>query len=222
MPRQAGPDGIRPFELRGNAAQNQYPQQQQAQSRRPALQVAVPQSAHARPQLPQQQQRHGNPASPFSSSTDTLVGTPYDKNNKYGGNYGNGKPPQNWSPSSSGSSSSHTHNNQHAPPSPAFAAGHPNSPYGHPPPSPSIKNLQLQIPSNDDLSLTAHPDNDRLSPAMPRQGANPRDFWKRFSHVIKENEVKEQLAEKTGGGKGSKSQRLVLEDGKHLLCRFPG
>jgi len=230
VPRQAGPNGMRPFELRADSHhQPQYPQQQmqashgnEGQGRRPALpvlQVTVPQQAyqapqHGRPQVPlhHQQlpnsQRHG-PPSPFSSSTETLVGTPHEKN-KYAGN---GKPPPNWSPSSSASSSSHTYNNnQHAPPSPAFARNNSNNnnPYGNngpPSPSPSIKNLQLQIPSNDDH--LAHPDNDRLSPAMPREGLDQRDWWKRFSHVIKENEVKEQLAEKSGS-KGSKVQRCVL------------
>lgn len=231
-PRQAGPNGIRPLELRNNATPHpHYPQQQVPQARRPALpvlQVTVPQPTqyqptHARPQGPQQQQQQqyrpqrqgGKPASPFSSSSETLVGASPNEKSKYANN----GIQKDWSPSSSTSSSSHTHNTQHAPPSPAFA-GHqqPHSPYGQTPSSPSIKNFQLSVPSNDD-SLAAHPDNDRLSPAMPRHGANQRDWWKRFSHVIKENEVKEQLAEKTGG-KGSKVQSEWLDAQAHKQRKY--
>jgi hypothetical protein len=195
----AGTNGMRPLELRGNLPPQQYQQQQQAiqENRRPAvpaLHVTVPQPAHQPVQY--QNQQRNQPVSPFSSSTDTLVGSPYDKNKQAG----RGGKPGDWSPSSSHSSSSHSGNNM--PSTPRF-----NSPYGqhNPPPSPSIKNLQLQIPQDK----VAHPDNDRLSPAIPRgAGASQRDWWKRFSTVVRENEEREMLAEKTGG-KGSKAQRCV-------------
>lgn len=232
-PRQAGPNGIRPFELRGNAPpqyggraphqQGPPGQQQQQQNRRPdlpVLQVTVPPQVHQsspnRQQPPQQQQqRYNQSGAPFSSSAETLVGAnAYEKDKLYNGQ---SKTP-NWSPSSSASSSSHTHGN-HVPSTPrspfaiaaAASGGHPNSPYGHhPPPSPSIKNFSLQVPNGD---ITADSENDRLSPAMPRlrngqqsPAASQQDWWKRFSTVVRENEQREQLAEKTGG-KGSKVQR---------------
>ena len=200
-PATPGPNGMRPLELRGNLPP---PQQQQQpvlyQTRRPAvpaLHVTVPQPSHQPVQHPKQQ-RH-QPPSPFASSAETLVGAAYDGNN-YSGN-GVGKPGD-WSPSSSHSSSSNSGYANNMPTTPRF-----NSPYGHhnPPSSPSIKNLQLQIPQDK----LAHPDNDRLSPAIPRgAGASQRDWWKRFSTVVRENEEREMLAEKTGG-KGSKVQRCV-------------
>ena len=220
--RQAGPTGMRQFELRSDLPP-QY-NQQHTNARRPdlpVLQVTVPSQVHqphSNGRLPQQQQqqRYNQPA-PFSSSAETLVGNSYEKDKAYNGN-------DKWSPSSStGSSSSHGHHGQvpSTPRSPFVVAAssgplaHPNSPYGYgnPPSSPSIKNFQLQVPNAG--NVTADSENDRLSPAMPRlrNGGGPggdsqKDWWKRFSTVVRENERKEVLAEKTGG-KGSKVQRCV-------------
>ncbi|KAK9899674.1 hypothetical protein P389DRAFT_2635 [Cystobasidium minutum MCA 4210] len=238
VPRQAGSNGMRPFELRSDvppqynqhAPPSRQPQQQQ-QNRRPdlpVLQVTVPPQAHQpnhpNGRLPQQQQRYNQPA-PFSSSAETLVGVSlYEKDKLYNGN-NNGKPP-NWSPSSSSGSSS-SHHIAHGPQVPGtprspfvIAAGmghHPNSPYGNPPSSPSIKNFKLQVPST--AEMTADSENDRLSPAMPRLRNGPsadsqRDWWKRFSTVVRENEQKEMLAEKTGG-KGAKVQSEWLDTQAH-------
>lgn len=61
--------------------------------------------------------------------------------------------------------------------------------------SPSIKNLQLAPPTAD---VVAHPENDRLSPATPGL-AGQKDFWKRFSTVVRANQEQEHMAEKVGG-----------------------
>lgn len=112
-------------------------------------------------------------ASPFSSSSDTLIGSVGSSSEK--------KPLY--------------HSSHHTPPSPAFAAAR------SPPMSPSIKNLQLVVPFED---KTAHPDNDRLSPATP--GLNgQRDWWKRFSTVVRENQQQELMAEKVNGKGGART-----------------
>ena len=155
----------------------------------PVLQVTVPQPAASygpgqgyqqqpqqqRPQQQQQQQYPSSPSSPFSSSSDTLIGSPY--NNEKGG--AKGMDYNGWSPSSS-AGSQHKHQFQQA--------------HAHPPPSPSIRNLQLGAPDD----RTAHADNDRLAIATPRL-AGQNDWWKRFSTVVKENERAEALGEKVGG-----------------------
>lgn len=61
--------------------------------------------------------------------------------------------------------------------------------------SPSIKNLQLAPPTED---VIAHPENDRLSPATPGL-AGQKDFWKRFSTVVRANQEQEHMVEKVGG-----------------------
>ena len=54
--------------------------------------------------------------------------------------------------------------------------------------------MQLVAP----VDSLANPENDRLSPATPGL-AGQKDFWKRFSTVVKANQEQEHMAEKVGG-----------------------
>lgn len=136
-----------------------------------------------------------SPGSPFSSSSDTLIGSP--NNRKYANP---------WSPNSSYSGAHPPSSTSTSTPTPA---------------SPSIKNLQLAVPFED---KTAHPDNDRLMVATPTL-ASQSDWWKRFSMVAHLEEERQQMGEKVNHNSTSSSAKvrsswLDRENGKQRNYRI--